>query len=116
MGRKAKKLTRRDLSEVEALAGLGLTQEQIGSVKGMCDDTLRKYAKDAFHRGRAKAIARVAQTAYEMAVSSQHPAMTMFYLKTQARWRERHDELPPELRHLLAQESSYQATDGDKRQ
>ena len=104
MGRKAKRLTQKDLEEVEALAGLGLKQEQIGMVKGVCADTLRKYARDAFHRGQAKAIARVAQTAFEMAISKKCPAMTMFYLKTQGRWCENHHEIPPEIQYFLEKE------------
>ena len=44
----------------------------------------------AIERGRDAAIANVSQTAYQMAVSGEHPAMTMFWLKTRARWKEVH--------------------------
>jgi hypothetical protein len=88
MPRKPKRLTPAELAEIQALAGLGLTQEQVARVKGMCPDTLRKYAQDDWQLGKAKALARVSRTAYELAVSGKCPAMTMFYLKSQARWRE----------------------------
>ncbi len=88
MPRPPKKPSPQDLQEIESLAGLGLNQEQIARIKGICIDTLRKYALPAYKSGQAKAIARVARTAFELAISGKCPAMTMFYLKTQARWRE----------------------------
>ncbi len=88
MPRRPKKPTPKDLQEIEMLAGMGLNQQQIADVKGMHRDTLRKYAKDLLNKGKAKAIARVAQTAFEMATSGNNTAMTIFYLKTQAQWRE----------------------------
>ena len=41
-----KTLTTHELEEVEAMAGLGLRFEDIANIKGMSDETLRKYAKD----------------------------------------------------------------------
>lgn len=83
-----KELTPKELEEIETMAGLGMRYEDIASLKGMCDDTLKKYAGEALKRGKAKAKAQVMQTAYKMAVSGKTPAMTMFWLKTQACWRE----------------------------
>ena len=83
-----KTLTTHELEEVEAMAGLGLRFEDIANIKGMSDETLRKYAKDHLIRGKAKAKAQVMQTAYKLATSGKVPAMTMFWLKTQAGWRE----------------------------
>ena len=100
MPRRPKKPTAKDLQEIEMLAGMGLNQQQIADVKGMHRDTLRKYAQDTYTRGKAKAIARVAQTAYSMAISGANTAMTIFFLKTQARWRE-HASSPHELAAIL---------------
>lgn len=100
MPRPNKKLTQKDLLEIEMLAGLGLNQQQIADVKGMCVDTLRKNAIKHYKGGKSKAIAQVAKTAYEMAVSGKYQAMTMFYLKTQARWSE-HLPIPEELFRIL---------------
>lgn len=110
MPRRPKKPTSQDLKEIEMLAGMGLNQQQIGDVKGMHRDTLRKYAQAAYTRGKAKAIARVAQTAFEMAVSGKNTALTIFYLKTQGGWRE-HGPCPEELAAILglAEESDNEA-------
>lgn len=88
MSRPEKQLTEQELAEIETMAGLGLSQNDIASIKGVCGDTLKKHANPYLKRGRAKARAQVAQTAYRMAISGKIPAMTMFWLKTQAGWRE----------------------------
>jgi predicted transcriptional regulator len=100
MGRKPKKPSPKDLAEIEMLAGMGLTQQQIGHIKGLCTDTLRKYAHRELRRGKSMGIGKVAKTAYEMATSGKHPAMTMFFLKTQAQWRE-NPPVPVELLQIL---------------
>ena len=50
-------------------------------------------------KGEAKALGRVSQKAFEMAVSGNQPAMTMFYLKCRGKWTERiavaSEDLPP---------------------
>ena len=73
--------------DISRLAELGLTLEQIGYALGMSKKTLQRRmtenedVKDAIEIGRAKALSKVAQTAYDMATSGDEPAMTMFYLK-----------------------------------
>jgi hypothetical protein len=88
MANRRKALSQKELNEIESLAGLGLRFEDIAQIKEMSDDTLKKYAGAQLSRGKAKAKAAVSQTAYRMAVSGKYPAMTMFWLKTQAGWRE----------------------------
>ncbi len=83
-----KKLTVKELAEVETLAGLGMRFEDIALTKDMCLDTLKKYADEQLQRGKAKAKAQIMQTAYKMAVSGENPTMTIFWLKTQAGWSE----------------------------
>lgn len=100
MARRPKKPTEQDLQEIESLAGLGLNQDQIARVKGISVDILRKYSNPFYQSGKAKAIARVAKTAFDMAVSGRCPAMTMFFLKTQAGWSE-HPPIPESLLQLL---------------
>ena len=92
MANHSKDLSEKELDEIETMAGLGLRFEDIAAVKGMSDDTLKKYATDRLQRGRAKAKTQVMQTAYKMAVSGKQPAMTMFWLKTRACWRENQQE------------------------
>lgn len=88
MANRSKQPSEKDLREIETMAGLGLRYEDIAAIKGMCADTLKKYADATLTRGRAKANANVMQTAYQMAVSGQCPALTIFWLKTRCKWRE----------------------------
>lgn len=88
MPNKSKQLTDKELAEVEVLAGLGMRFEDIALSKGMCLDTLKKYADEQLQRGKAKAKAQVMQSAFKMATNGKTPAMTMFWLKTQCGWRE----------------------------
>jgi|GEM_PF-1095190 len=102
MANPPKTLAEKELAEIETLAGLGLRFEDIALVKGMCLDTLKKYADEYLQRGRAKAKAQVMQTAYKMATSGKTPAMTMFWLKTRAGWREgQGDALPSAQENVL---------------
>jgi hypothetical protein len=101
MPRKPKKLTEKELKEVEGLAGLGLTQAQISGILCISIDTLRKYAIAYYRRGKCKAIANVCKTAYTMALSGKCPAMTIFFLKIQAGWREKTPPLPTALLRLI---------------
>ena len=78
MANTPKRLTPKDLEEIEMMAGLGLRYEDIARIKGMSEDTLSKYGKEELSRGKAKAKAAVMQTAYKLAISGKHPAMTMF--------------------------------------
>lgn len=91
MPRPSKKLTKQDLSEIEMMAGLGLTQQQIADIKGFCVETLVKHAQKAYKQGKAKAIAKVSKTAFDMATSGRQPTMTKFYLRTQAGWCEQYN-------------------------
>src|SRR5690606_32489053 len=79
------------------MAGLGLRFDDIAKIKGMSDDTLKKYALEHLQRGKAKAKLQVMQTAYKMATSGKQPVMTIFWLKTQAQWRERGIEVDMNL-------------------
>jgi hypothetical protein len=87
-GRKNHTPTPETRKQVETLAGYGLTVEQIGHVLECSHDTVSRHYPAELERGQAVACAKVAQTAFQMAVGGQEPAMTMFWLKTRARWRE----------------------------
>ena len=76
------------------LAGLGMRYEDIALTKGVCVENLKKYAGEMLERGKAKAKAQVMQSAFKMALSGKHPAMTTFWLKTQCGWREKGVEQP----------------------
>ena len=94
MGRKKLLLTPEQVSHVEKLAPM-LKLSEIADFLGIHETTLRKRMEEdpeihqAYKRGRAKAIGDVAGTLLRKARDGNIAAM-IFYLKTQARWREVH--------------------------
>ena len=86
--------TEDDLKKVERLAGLGLSQKKIAHVFGMpyptFEDRMKKYPelRMAYDIGVANATVKVAESAFEQAVSGKVPAMTMFWLKCKDNWKE----------------------------
>lgn len=98
-GRPSYKATKQDREQVQVMTGLGLTADDICNVMGFSRATLFKYFKPELSAGNSVAKSKVAQSAFKMATGEKHPAMTMFWLKCRAGWRETqvntHDELPP---------------------
>jgi hypothetical protein len=92
MGRPRKTLTKEQIKEIEKLAAV-LNQTQIADYIGIPDRTLRAImtrdddVSAAYKRGRTKAIGSVAQALIQQAQAGNTTAM-IFYLKTQAGWRE----------------------------
>ena len=92
MGRKPKTLTDEQRAQVEALAAY-LTQEQIADYFGIGKTTWfamlerEPEISERYKRGKAKAIGAVAQSLIQQARDGDKVA-AMFYLKTQAGWRE----------------------------
>jgi len=96
MANKRYQPTEEDFAAVRKLAGYGLTAEQICAIlvnpntgKPIGRETFFKNFGEIFHTGQMEAAAKVAKTAYQLAVSGQVPAMTMFWLKTRLNWQER---------------------------
>lgn len=77
------------IEKIKLYAGLGSTQEQTARLIGICEDTLVKNttAKSAFEEGKAQTIAKVAGSLVKKALSGD-TASAIFYLKTQAGWKE----------------------------
>jgi transketolase C-terminal domain/subunit len=79
--------TEKTRERVKLLAGVGLPQEQICVLIGLRSaKTLRRYYSKELQLGIAETCTRVAKTAYGLASSGKNPAMTIFFLKTRARW------------------------------
>ncbi len=91
-GRPAKKLTEEQLSQVEALAAY-LSQDQIADYFSMGRTTFHHVMErqpevsERYKKGKAKAIGSIAQSLIQQARDG-NMAAAMFYLKTQAGWRE----------------------------
>ena len=94
MPMKPRVLNNEELAKVEALASV-LTTEQIADYFGIGRrtfyDIMERQEDVAAHykKGRAKAIGNIAQNLMQKAQKGDNAAM-MFYLKTQAGWRETH--------------------------
>ena len=92
-GRKPKTLTPEQLSQVEALAAF-LSQEQIADYFGVGKTTWfammdrSPEISERYKRGKARAIGSVAKGLLQKARSGD-TASAIFYLKTQAGWREK---------------------------
>lgn len=104
MPRKPRKLDKEELAQVEALAAV-LTSEQIADYFGIGRTTFYEIMErqpdvsERYKRGRAKAVGSVAKGLLQKAQSGDNVAM-MFYLKTQAGWREsQHVEQTIETTH-----------------
>jgi len=89
---KPRVLSKEELVQVEALASV-LTSEQIADYFGVGRTTFYEIMErqpevsEHYKKGRAKAIGSVAKGLLQKAQSGDNAAM-MFYLKTQAGWRE----------------------------
>lgn len=92
MGAPEKTLTDEEKSQVEKLASV-LTKAQLADYFGMCENTYRKLEEgdpilyEAYKKGKAKAIAIVASNLVNQAQKG-NIAAAIFYLKTQAKWKE----------------------------
>jgi hypothetical protein len=73
---------------VERMAICGTPRHTIARVLGCSLEALNTNYPDELEHGQNVGNAMVAQTAFEIAVSGAVPAMTMFWLKTRAGWRE----------------------------
>ena len=91
-GRPEKRLTDEQIGVLEGLASV-LSVEQIADYFGMAKSTFYEVMErqpeviERYKRGKAKAIGRVAQGLLQKAIDGD-TASAIFYLKTQARWRE----------------------------
>jgi len=101
------------VSQVEALAAV-LSKKQMADYFGICENTLRKVEQnqpevyEAYQKGRGKAIAGVGSNLLTQARNG-NVAAAIFYLKTQAGWKEDHveeRELPPIVINTHAPDSA----------
>ena len=84
-----------DISKIEKMAALGLSTAQIASIFEISSDTLYRRLKEnnldlsaALTRGKAKAICKVAQKAFELALAGDR-SMIKYYLSTVGGWSEK---------------------------
>jgi len=86
-----------DLKEVERLAGLGLTQEQIAVSLGVSPRTLDNRKAEsaefaqAIKKGQASAITEVSNALFQNAMGGNVTAQ-IFFLKARAQWKDKHED------------------------
>jgi hypothetical protein len=79
--------TEENRKKVKTLAGFGLKHEQICMLMGLrSPKTLRRYFSKELSLGIAESSINVLRTALTLASSRRDPGMTIFWLKTRARW------------------------------
>ena len=72
---------------VTMMSSTGVPHERQAKALGVNSKTLRKYFKEELQLGRNRAHAEIAGALYKRALDGNVPAQ-IFYLKTQAGWRE----------------------------
>ena len=90
MGRRAHKPDPQTRRQVEAMAGYGIPENDIGRVIGIDAKTLRKHYRDELDTGHIKANAKVAESLFRHATSNGPQSVTaaIFWMKTRGRWSE----------------------------
>lgn len=78
----------KSVEQVKSLAAVGVSQVQIATLLGITDDTFRKYYNEVFNQAKIQAIGMVAGTLFTKATKDKDLGAAIFYLKSQAGWRE----------------------------
>lgn len=90
--------------QVKTLSGLGVPQEDICTMIGITEPTLRKHYRTEIDLGFAQANAKIAGSLFKQATSG-NTAAAIFWLKARCGWREKHeivgkDDGPIEVKHF----------------
>ena len=72
---------------VESTSGLGLPHEQIATLIGIDDKTLRKHYRAELDLGKAKANGQIAKTLFNKALAGDTTSL-IWWTKAQMRWSE----------------------------
>jgi hypothetical protein len=88
-GRPKIEFSEKDANEIIHMAKIGLTISDIADIKQTSISSITRNFKDKMKKARKTGIGKVYETAFNLATSGKCPAMTMFYLKTRAGWREK---------------------------
>lgn len=83
-------VTEAQRSQVLAMAGLGLSHDDIASVIGLSADTIERYCRPELRTGKVRANIKVLQNLFRMATGTGKEAATcaIFWTKVNMRWHE----------------------------
>lgn len=90
------KPTQKSRNQAEEMAGYGLPHEQIASIIGMDDKTLRKYYRTELDRGKACANAAVAKSLFQKATEDKDTTAMIWWTKAQMGWSDKPIEIVEE--------------------
>jgi hypothetical protein len=90
MSRKPHGPTDETKTQVKALAGFGVREDEIALYIGIDPKTLRKYYRNELDTGHIHANAAIARSLYSQATTGSTSA-AIFWLKSRAGWRENID-------------------------
>lgn len=81
----------KDRKTVESMASYGIRHEDIATVIGIDDKTLRKHYRRELETAAAEANARVAESLFKQATRKTDPSVPamIFWLKVRAGWTEK---------------------------
>lgn len=74
--------------KVHSLSSFGITQEAIAKYIGITVPTLTKHYPDEIRLAHLDKVIQVANALFHNAVDEGHVGAQIFWLKTQAKWRE----------------------------
>lgn len=74
--------------QVKTYAAVGITQVQLCRAIGISDEVFRTHYLDDYEIGKVHAVAQVAGSLYKRATEGKDLGAAIFYLKSQAGWRE----------------------------
>jgi hypothetical protein len=103
MGNPAHEPTETTRNVAKTAAGYGLPQAMIATLVGVSENTLRLYYAAELAAGKAQACFSVAKTLYDRATTGKDLGAAIFFLKSQAGFREKHVLDDPNARRSLAE-------------
>jgi hypothetical protein len=90
---------------VKTLAGCGVRHEDICHLIGLrSPNSLRRHFGRELSLGMVETSTKVRQTAFRLAISGRHPRMTIFWLKTRARWSHRPEQGPAVIEEYVIED------------
>jgi hypothetical protein len=90
---------------VKTLAGCGVRHQDICEMVGLrSPNSLRRHFRRELSLAMVEMTAKVRQTAFRLATSGRHPRMTMFWLRTRARWSPRPEQRPAVIEEYVIED------------
>lgn len=88
---------KKQISQIEALSGVGMTVTEIAEYFGVSKATFDRRVADtpelneSLRKGRTRAHGNVLKAAYNMATDEKHSDFTKFYLRSRYGWSEKQE-------------------------